>query len=87
MLIVWIKETYHQEKHVIESTEIFEEYDMNGLMKSKNIVELSWHLLTKKNFKKLATQSKFKVKSLYGDYTYAEFQEKTSPFMIWVLGK
>jgi hypothetical protein len=38
----------------------------------------------KDEFEALAKAAGFKVKALYGDYSYAEFSEDSSPFMIWL---
>ena len=38
-------------------------------------------------FQELIQSQGFNVVGLYGDYSYSEFQRKTSPFMIWILEK
>ncbi len=56
-------------------------------MQYKSFLPIRFALLQRTEFEALAEASGFQIRSFYGDYTYAPFQEETSPYMIWVLGK
>ena len=86
-LLLWGLENYDSEKHVVNGLEIFEEYDLNGFMKAKRLVELHFRIVDHCEFLDLASAAGFKVAALYGDYEYSEFRQDTSPFMIWILQK
>ncbi len=86
-LLFWGLENYDSDQHVVNGLEIFEEYDLNGLMKAKRLVELHFRIVDQCEFENLAATAGFKVAALYGDYAYSEFRQDTSPFMIWVLRK
>lgn len=86
-LLVWSSENYSANSHVINGLQLYEEYDANGVMLSKRVLEIQFYVHQKDEFEELATSAGFKVVALYGDYSYSVFEENTSPFMIWVLRK
>lgn len=84
-LFLWIKEDYNTENsQIVEAMQFFEEYDARGVLKSKRLLELHFRLTRKDEFEELAQVAGFKVEALYGDYSYVEFCEDTSPYMIWL---
>jgi SAM-dependent methyltransferase len=76
-----------EDDHVINGMEFFEEYDTEGILKSKRLMELRFHLSRRGKFEDLLKATGFSVKAFYGDYTYTDFDETSSPYMIWVLEK
>lgn len=85
-LLLWVLEDFiSEDKQVVEALQFYEEYDANGTMRSKRFIELHFRLSGKDEFEELAQAVGFKVKALYGDYDYAEFNEESSAVMIWVL--
>jgi SAM-dependent methyltransferase len=87
-LLLWILEKFDQEDdQVVHALEFFEEYNADGVMASKRFMELHFRLSRRDEFEHLLKSTGFSVKTLYGDYLYEEFDEESSPFMIWVLGK
>ena len=85
-LLFWLLQNYDPaDHHIIEGVELFEEYDAQGILKSKRLLELRFRLTGKEDFQALAQSTGLEVLALYGDYSYSEFHEDTSPFMIWVL--
>ncbi len=86
-LLFWLLQDYDStDNHIVEGLEFFEEYDAKGILKSKRLMGLRFRLTWKEEFQELAKSVGFKVAALYGDYSYSEFHEESSPFMIWVLG-
>ena len=49
------------------------------------MVELHYRVVEKGEFEELVSAAGLQREALYGDYGRAEFQEETSPFMIWIL--
>jgi SAM-dependent methyltransferase len=86
-LLFWGLENYDSDTHLVNGWEFFEEYDSNGILRSKRAVELHFRVVEKQEFEDLAKATGFKVVALYGDYACSTFDEATSPFMIWVLQK
>ncbi len=85
-LFLWIMETRTPEDpQVIRTLQLFEEYDADCILKQKRLLELHFRLTGKEEFEALAQEAGFGVKHFYGDYAYSEFQEESSPSMVWVL--
>ena len=87
-LLLWIVENHVlADDQVIHASQFYEEYGAKGILKEKRLLELHFRLSRKDEFEKLATAAGFTVKAFYGDYTYTEWIEDSSPFMIWILEK
>lgn len=87
-LLFWIMEQRDPEDdHVVNGMEFFEEYDADGVLKAKRLMELRFRLSRRDEFEHLLTSSGFSIKAFYGDYTYTEFDDASSPYMIWVMEK
>jgi len=84
-LLLWIMEKFSEEDdQIVEAMQFYEEYDANGVLTSKRLLELHFRLSSKEEFEELVKEAGFKVKAFYGDYSYSEFNDD-SPFMIWIL--
>jgi SAM-dependent methyltransferase len=86
-LLLWGRETYDPETHLIHGHEFFEIYDPSGLLLQRRLLPLAFRLTTPAEFEALVHHAGLKVAALYGDYTRAPFDPASSPFMIWVLEK
>ncbi len=85
MLLLWVVENNKEEDdRVVEAMQFYEEYDANGVLKCKRLLELHFRLSSKEEFEQLAKEAGFKVKALYGDYAHSE-HSAASPFAIWLL--
>lgn len=87
VLLVLGLQRYDQGTHIVHGLQFFEEYDASGVMQRRTLLEIRFCLLSRDEFEDLARSAGFEVVALYGDYSYSEFQEDTSPFMVWVLEK
>ncbi len=87
-LLFWIVEkTDPTDPQIVETTEFFEEYDTQGILTGKRMIEVRFRLTSRAEFEALAVAAGFTIEALYGDYLYGEFREGSSPYMIWVLMK
>ena len=85
-LLLWILEEFRPEAaQVVQALQFYEEYDANGSLLSKRLLELHFRLSGKSEFEEIAKAAGFRVRDFYGDYTCAEFNEAGSPHMIWIL--
>lgn len=85
-LLIWLLQRYTAGQNaVVEVLEFFEEYDSDGMLRSKRFSPLQFHLLEQAAFETLIARAGFDMVQLYGDYAYAAFNPETSPFMIYVL--
>jgi SAM-dependent methyltransferase len=84
-LLLWVVENFSAtDPQVVEALQFYEQYDCTGVLTSKRLLELHFRLTGKDEFEALAQAAGFKIKALYGDYSYAEFREQSSPYMIWL---
>lgn len=85
-LLLWIAENRNTaDNRVVEAMQFYEEYDAKGVLVSKRVLELHFRLASKDEFEELAKAVGFEIKAFYGDYSYSEFDDESSPFMIWLL--
>ncbi len=84
-LLLWSLEDFSEEdKQVVEAMQFYEEYDANGALKLKRLMEVHFRLSSRDEFEELAIAAGFKVRAFYGDYPGLEFSDD-SPWMIWLL--
>jgi SAM-dependent methyltransferase len=87
-LLLWVLENFSaDDPQVVEALQFYEEYDAGGTLQSKRFIELHFRLSGKDEFEELTVAAGFKVKTLYGDYACAEFNNESSPMMIWIMEK
>jgi SAM-dependent methyltransferase len=87
-LLWWMLEEFDpDDDQVVNAYEIFEEYDTEGSMIAKRLMELHFRLTTKDEFEQLLKDAGFLIMALYGDYAYHEFDPHSSPSLVWVLQK
>ena len=70
---------------IVTRTQYYELFDKKGLLESKRMLEMRFRLFQRCEFEDLAERAGLEVETLYGDYNYADYDERLSPFMIWVL--
>lgn len=87
LLLVWSAENYNPLNRIVEGVQIYEEYNRDGEMLLRTIMELKFCLFERAQFEKLALAAGFKVACIYGDYSCSAFSEKSSPVMIFELSK
>jgi len=83
-LIVWIVEARRPSSTIVDGCEFFEEYDADGVMCSRRLMEIHYALISRGEFEAMVESIGFRVDFLHGDYAGSDFSE-TSPFMIWML--
>lgn len=84
---MWLQQAYAGDETLVNGLEFFEEYDPNGVMLSRQLLEIKFRLIGKTEFEALVKSVGFKITELYGDYSYSTFDIATSPFMIYALEK
>jgi len=87
-LVWWMLEEFDpDDNNVVNALEIYEEFNPQGLLTSKRLMELHFRLTPKDEFEQLIKEAGFSIQALYGDYDYHQFDERSSPFLVWVLKK
>lgn len=72
---------------VIQRSQIIERFNRAGQLEARIIQPMRFELIEESNFRKLATEAGFVVKTVFGDYEASKFDAETSPVMIWELEK
>jgi SAM-dependent methyltransferase len=80
-------ENYDQAAQLVTGLQFFEQYDANGLMQWKRVLEIRFSVVAQDEFRSMVESAGFQIAALYGSYDYAAFDPQTSPFMIWDLRK
>jgi len=83
-LVAWNIETRRSSTAIVDGWEFFEEYDTDGLLRSKRLMEIHYALISREEFEAMIESIGFRVVSLHGDYAGSDLYEM-SPFMIWTL--
>lgn len=86
-LLFWLLQQYDVASRQVTVLEFFEEYDADGIMQRRRMVDLRFTLLEQAAFEDLIAQAGFRVLDIYGDYQRSPFDPASSPFMIYVLGR
>lgn len=86
-LLFWIHQRYHQAESLVEVHQFYEEYDLQGILQRKRMLNMSFRIIDQATFSALAEEAGLKVTALYGDYEGNPYIESSSPFMIWYLTK
>jgi SAM-dependent methyltransferase len=81
-LLLWGMENYDPDNSLVHGLQFFEEYDHNGGMVSKRMLETKFVIIEKEAFEVMAEAAGFSVGELFGDYSYTAFSQQDSPFMI-----
>jgi SAM-dependent methyltransferase len=86
-LVVHSQLSYDASAHLAHGFQLYEIFsDQNDLIE-KRTLETNFYLFEKSEFEELVHSAGLRVEELYGDYDYSEFDEGTSPFIIWKLRK
>ncbi len=84
-LLLWtLEQSLVDDPQIVKALQFYEEYDAEGVLQSKRVIELNFRLTYLDEFERLATAAGYKLKAFYGDYTYGSFTGD-SPQMIWLL--
>lgn len=78
---------FDEECQVAAGCQIYEIMSTEGTLIERRTLNINFYLFRKDEFESLAVRAGFKVLALYGDYEHRPFDDQTSPFMIWKLGK
>ena len=86
-LVVHSLSNYDTSTQMAYGFQLYEIYDKHDTLIEKRDLAINFYLFSKRELEDLIHSAGFEVDALYGDYDYSEFDEDTSPFMIWKLKK
>jgi SAM-dependent methyltransferase len=86
-LLLWGLSHYAPGNPLVTGLQLYEDYDCEGIMRQKTMLDVRFRLVEKDKFAMLADDAGFTVSALYGNYDRSPFEEGSSPFMIWELAR
>jgi predicted RNA methylase len=75
------------ENAIVQINQFYDFYDSSGNLINKKKLELKFKLITRSEMESLIKETGYAIKEFYGNYDKSTFDEKESPFMIFVLTK
>ncbi|MHB9108359.1 MAG: class I SAM-dependent methyltransferase [Armatimonadota bacterium] len=84
-LLLWGLSHYTPGNPLVTGLQLYEEYNAEGIMWQKTMLDVRFRLVEKDEFAALAIEAGFTVAALYGNYDRSPFEEQSSPFVIWEL--
>ena len=72
---------------MVDRVQLHEFFDSSNDLRAKRVLPMRFALIDRAEFAELADDAGFVPVALYGDYDRGEYQEDSSPFMIWILEK
>ncbi len=72
---------------VVQRTQYIDRYNSNGQLEERITQPMQFEIIERDQFRELALEAGFLIKSIFGDYEANDFDEETSPVMIWELEK
>lgn len=85
-LIVMYFNSYNQSTNLVTGTQFYEIYDIKNKLIDKRFLDISFSIITKEEIIEMSAESGFKLKNIYGDYSFGEFNEE-SMFMNFLFTK
>jgi SAM-dependent methyltransferase len=87
LLVVSGFETLDEGSGVVDRVQLHEFFNSSNDLRAKRVLPMRFALIDRAEFAELADDAGFVPVALYGDYDRGEYQEDSSPFMIWILEK
>ena len=84
-LIISYVNQYIETEKIVSGFQLFEIYDSNNTMIEKRFLEINFKPITDLELRKMIKSTELEIIEMYGDYSYSNFDEKTSNFMIYKL--
>jgi len=73
--------------NIIDIHQFYEEFDRTGIFHSKKYLNLKFKLIDKHEIEDIIKTTGFSIENIYGNYDFSEYDEKSSPYMLYVLNK
>ncbi|TGK35088.1 class I SAM-dependent methyltransferase [Leptospira gomenensis] len=86
-LILSYWNSYDPKRGIVTGMQFYEIYDSKNTMIEKRFLPIRFRPVFKDQIYDYLAELDYEVLSVFGDYSYSSFEEETSPFMIFKLGK
>ena len=86
-VIVFYSNKFIPDTGIVSGFQLYEIYDHSGNMIDKRTLKINFKPISDLEFKELIKPLDLEIIKVYGDYSYSEFDNETSNFMIYKLRK
>ncbi|NLW31319.1 MAG: class I SAM-dependent methyltransferase [Fibrobacter sp.] len=76
---------YNETEKIVSGFQFFEIYDSNNTLIEKRFLEINFKPISDLGLREMLKSTELEIVEMYGDYSYRNFDEKTSNFMIYKL--
>jgi SAM-dependent methyltransferase len=85
MMMVSCCNCYHESERLVSGEQYYEIYNASGILTEKRSLEVHFKPVSDTEFRAMATLAGLEVETMYGDYSYGSFDERTSDYMVYKL--
>lgn len=82
-MIISFMNQYHREDKMVTGFQFYEIYDSKNTMIEKRCLEINFKPIEDKELRSMLLETDLEITDVYGDYSYSEFDEETSNFIIY----
>lgn len=82
-LLLWSVQLPSPEPGLVQSKQIYELYDDDGVLQEKYLLDVRFRLIGQDEAEAMAAAAGFEIDAFYGNYDRASFDPDRSPYMIW----
>ncbi|MDV6235083.1 class I SAM-dependent methyltransferase [Leptospira ellisii] len=79
--------SYDPNRCIVTGIQFYEIYDSKNILMEKRFLPIRFRPIFQEQIYEYLHELDYEIVSVYGDYSYSPFEEDTSPFMIFKLGK
>lgn len=72
---------------MVSGFQFYEIFDSSNIMIEKRFLEINFKLLTDSELRNMLKTTGLEIVEMYGDYSYSNYDEDTSNFMIYKMSK
>ena len=78
---------YNEKEDIVSGFQFYETYNSENIMIEKRYLEINFKPIQLNTLKEMISKTDMEIKTIYGDYSYGEFNIQESDFMICKLTK
>lgn len=86
MIILYMNQ-YNESDKIVSGFQFYEIYDSNNIMIEKRFLNINFKPITDSELRDMIKSADLEIADIYGDYSYSNFDEESSNFMIYKMVK
>ena len=86
-MIISFMNQFHPKDKMVTGFQFYEIYDSKNTMIEKRCLEINFKPIEDRELRDMLLETDLEITDVYGDYSYSEFDEETSSFMIYKMTK